>query len=70
MDILVCSIEIEGLICMLDTGASQLIIDLKIKLKNDSTISEITETGLKFENGSELPADAIIFATGCITCRS
>jgi len=48
----------------LDTGASQLIVDKKIKLKNDSNISEITETGLKFGNGSELPADVIVFATG------
>lgn len=49
---------------LVDVGASQLIIDKKIKLKNDSTISEITETGLKFADGSELPADVIIFATG------
>jgi NADH dehydrogenase FAD-containing subunit len=49
-----------------DTGASQLIIDKKIKLKNDSKLVEITETGLKFENGSELPADVIIFATGFV----
>ncbi|XP_006457702.1 hypothetical protein AGABI2DRAFT_190142 [Agaricus bisporus var. bisporus H97] len=48
----------------LDTGTSQLIIDKKIKLKNDSGISEITENGIKFENGSELPADVIVFATG------
>ncbi|TFK70711.1 FAD/NAD(P)-binding domain-containing protein [Pluteus cervinus] len=48
----------------LDTGASQLIADGKIKLKNDSQISHFTETGIKFENGSELPADVVIFATG------
>ncbi|KAF5347990.1 hypothetical protein D9756_010150 [Leucocoprinus leucothites] len=48
----------------LDTGASQLIIDKKIKLKNDSKLVEITETGLKFENGSELEADVIVFCTG------
>ncbi|KAJ3574757.1 hypothetical protein NP233_g1540 [Leucocoprinus birnbaumii] len=48
----------------IDVGASQLIIDGKIKLKNDSTISEITETGVKFANGSELDADVIVFATG------
>ncbi|KXN82267.1 putative indole-3-pyruvate monooxygenase YUCCA8 [Leucoagaricus sp. SymC.cos] len=48
----------------IDVGASQLIIDGKIKLKNDSTISETTETGLKFANGSELPTDVIIFSTG------
>ncbi|KAJ6566754.1 hypothetical protein B0H19DRAFT_1138526 [Mycena capillaripes] len=48
----------------IDVGASQLIIDGKIKLKNDSQISEFTETGLKFENGSELAADVVVFATG------
>ncbi|KAJ7213361.1 hypothetical protein C8J57DRAFT_1538778 [Mycena rebaudengoi] len=27
-------------------------------------IAEFTETGLKFENGSELAADVVVFATG------
>lgn len=49
-----------------DVGGSQLIIDGKIKLKNDSQIKGFTETGLKFENGSELPADVVVFATGCV----
>ncbi|KAF9007493.1 hypothetical protein BDQ17DRAFT_218727 [Cyathus striatus] len=48
----------------LDVGASQLIIDGKIKLKNDSLIQTFTEDGLKFENGSELPADVVVFCTG------
>ncbi|KAJ7250746.1 hypothetical protein C8J57DRAFT_679664 [Mycena rebaudengoi] len=48
----------------LDVGGSQMIIDGKIKLKNDSQIAEFTETGIKFENGSELPADVVVFATG------
>ncbi|RDB27058.1 putative indole-3-pyruvate monooxygenase YUCCA3 [Hypsizygus marmoreus] len=48
----------------LDTGASQLIADGKIKLKSGSNIERLTETGLKFEDGSELAADVIIFATG------
>ena len=47
-----------------DVGASQLIIDGKIKLKNDSLITRFTKNGLKFENGSELPADVVVFATG------
>jgi hypothetical protein len=42
-----------------------MLIDGKIKLKNDSQIAEFTETGLKFENGSELAADVVVFATGC-----
>ncbi|KAJ7094555.1 hypothetical protein B0H15DRAFT_127960 [Mycena belliarum] len=48
----------------LDVGTSQLIADGKIKLKNDSPIERFTATGLKFEDGSELPADVVIFATG------
>ncbi|KAJ6515648.1 hypothetical protein C8R45DRAFT_957213 [Mycena sanguinolenta] len=48
----------------LDVGTSQLIADGKINLKNDSLIEQFTPTGLKFENGSELPADVVVFATG------
>ncbi|KAF7352602.1 hypothetical protein MVEN_01225700 [Mycena venus] len=48
----------------LDVGTSQMIVDGKIKLKNDSLIERFTSTGLKFENGSELPADVVVFATG------
>ncbi|EJD00098.1 FAD/NAD-binding domain-containing protein [Fomitiporia mediterranea MF3/22] len=48
----------------LDVGASQLIIDGKIKLKNDSAISRFSRSGIVFEDGSELPADVVIFATG------
>ncbi|KAF7323963.1 Flavin-containing monooxygenase [Mycena kentingensis (nom. inval.)] len=48
----------------IDVGASQLIIDGKIKLKNDSQFESFTQTGLKFENGSELEADVVVFATG------
>ncbi|KDR66349.1 hypothetical protein GALMADRAFT_217076 [Galerina marginata CBS 339.88] len=38
----------------------------KIKLKNDSPIESFTVTGNKFVNGSELPADVLVFATGCV----
>ncbi|KAF5392901.1 hypothetical protein D9757_000853 [Collybiopsis confluens] len=48
----------------LDVGASQMIIDGKIKLKNDSLLQKFTETGLKFEDGSEVPADVVVYATG------
>eukprot|EP00753_Platysulcus_tardus_P018884 PLAT7028.1.p1 GENE.PLAT7028.1~~PLAT7028.1.p1 ORF type:complete len:650 (-),score=-151.71 PLAT7028.1:131-2080(-) len=48
----------------LDVGASQLIIDGKIKLKNDSEIERFTKTGIKFVDGSELPCDVVITATG------
>ncbi|KAH9931312.1 FAD/NAD-P-binding domain-containing protein [Fomitopsis serialis] len=48
----------------LDVGTCQKIIDGKIKIKNDSQIERFTKTGLKFENGTELEADVILFATG------
>ncbi|KAJ6595193.1 hypothetical protein DFH09DRAFT_906286 [Mycena vulgaris] len=48
----------------LDVGGSQLLIDGKIKLKNDSQISGFTESGIRFDDGSKLEADALVFATG------
>jgi len=47
-----------------DVGGSQAIIDGKIKLKNGSEIKEFFEGGLRFEDGSELLADVVIFCTG------
>jgi NAD(P)H-nitrite reductase large subunit len=47
-----------------DVGGSQYIIDGRLKLKSDSLIKEISSGGIRFEDGSELPADVIIFATG------
>ncbi|RYE81516.1 MAG: NAD(P)/FAD-dependent oxidoreductase, partial [Hyphomicrobiales bacterium] len=48
----------------IDVGASQLIIDGKIKLKSGVEVEEITETGVRFADGSELEADLIVYATG------
>ena len=42
-----------------DTGTSQLIAEGKIKLKNDALIERFMETGIKFNNGSELAADVV-----------
>ncbi|NUB45804.1 NAD(P)/FAD-dependent oxidoreductase [Fertoebacter nigrum] len=47
----------------IDVGASQLIIDGKIKLAHGQ-VKEITETGVLLEDGTELPADVIVYATG------
>ena len=44
-----------------------MIVDGKVKLKNDSLIKQLTEGGIEFENGSTLPADVVILATGCVT---
>ena len=50
-----------------DIGASKLISEGKIKLKNDCAISHFIENGIVFEDGNTLPADVVIFATGCVT---
>ncbi|KAG6374832.1 FAD/NAD(P)-binding domain-containing protein [Boletus reticuloceps] len=47
-----------------DVGASQLLIDGKIKLKSDGPIKKFTPNGLLFEDGSTLDADVVVFATG------
>ncbi|KAF4592656.1 FAD/NAD(P)-binding domain-containing protein [Pleurotus pulmonarius] len=54
----------------LDVGACQLIIDGKIKLKSGPRIERFTKTGLKFDDGSELDADVVLFATGLGDGRS
>lgn len=47
----------------IDIGASQLIIDGKIKLVGGQ-VDEITEKGVRLDNGKEIPADVIVYATG------
>jgi putative flavoprotein involved in K+ transport len=47
----------------IDVGASQLVIDGKIKLKAGQ-IERLTETGVVLSDGSELPADLVVYATG------
>ena len=41
-----------------------MLIDGKIKLKNDAAIDTFVEDGIRFADGSFLPADLVIFATG------
>ncbi|PYI21317.1 putative flavin-containing monooxygenase [Aspergillus japonicus CBS 114.51] len=48
----------------MDTGSSAMIARGEIKVKSDSPIVSYTEEGLLFEDGSVLPADVVIFATG------
>jgi len=48
-------------------GASSLIIEGKVKLKNDSQITRFTRDGLEFDNGSTLDADVVIYATGSVS---
>jgi putative flavoprotein involved in K+ transport len=48
----------------IDTGASDLLIDGRIKLKSGVGVERIEEHSIVFSDGSELPADLIVFATG------
>jgi len=48
----------------IDTGASHYIAEDKIKLKNDALNERFMETGIEFDNDSELAADVVVFATG------
>jgi putative flavoprotein involved in K+ transport len=48
----------------IDVGASDLVADGKIKLKSGVGIKRIREHSVEFTDGSELPADLIVFATG------
>ena len=48
----------------IDVGASELVADGRIKLKSGVTIDEINERSVVLSDGSELPADLIVYATG------
>jgi cation diffusion facilitator CzcD-associated flavoprotein CzcO len=54
----------------IDVGASQLIADGKIKIKQGQEITQVLPRGLLFADGSELEADEIIFATGYQNMRT
>jgi putative flavoprotein involved in K+ transport len=47
----------------IDVGASQLIIDGKIKLAHGQ-VTEVVEDGVILEDGTKLEADLIVYATG------
>ena len=48
----------------IDVGASQLLIDGKIKLRSGVDIARINAHSVTLTDGSELPADLIVLATG------
>jgi putative flavoprotein involved in K+ transport len=48
----------------IETGASRMIIDGRIRLAVGSGIEWIKESSITLKNGTELPADLIVFATG------
>ncbi|KAJ6010310.1 Dimethylaniline monooxygenase (N-oxide forming) [Penicillium sp. IBT 35674x] len=54
----------------IDIGASQLIVDGKIKVRQGVEIDEILPNGLRLKDNSVLPADEIVFATGYLNMRT
>jgi putative flavoprotein involved in K+ transport len=48
----------------IDVGASELIADGKIRLKSGVDVKEIRAHSILLSDGSELPADVIVYATG------
>lgn len=48
----------------IDVGAADLIADGKIKVKQGVGITRFTKDGLEFQDGSSLPADIVVLATG------
>jgi putative flavoprotein involved in K+ transport len=48
----------------IDVGASKLIADGRINLRSGAEIDHLTETAAVLKDGSELPADLIVYATG------
>lgn len=54
----------------IDVGASQLIIEGKIKVKSGQAINQVTATGLDMADGTHLAADIVVFATGYQNMRT
>ncbi len=48
----------------IDVGASDLIADGKVKLKSGVEVERILPRGVLLNDGTELPADVIVYATG------
>jgi cation diffusion facilitator CzcD-associated flavoprotein CzcO len=48
----------------IDVGASRLIADGKIKIKQGVEVERFTKDGVVFTDGSFLPADVVVLATG------
>ncbi|KAI1482845.1 FAD/NAD(P)-binding domain-containing protein [Daldinia eschscholtzii] len=54
----------------IDVGASQLIIEGKVKVKHGVGVSEILPNGVKLDDGTVLEADEIVCATGYQNMRT
>lgn len=53
----------------IDVGCSQLIIDGKIAVKQGQGIRQMNAHSMTFDDGSEIPADEVVFATGYSNMR-
>lgn len=54
----------------IDVGASQLIIDGAVKIRQGQQVRRIAPHAVVLADGTELPADEIILATGFLNMRS
>ena len=48
----------------IDVGASQMIIDGRIKLESGAEVARLTKNSVQLEDGRDIPADVVIYATG------
>ncbi|QDL97058.1 NAD(P)/FAD-dependent oxidoreductase [Rhodopseudomonas palustris] len=48
----------------IDVGASELVADGRIKLKSGVDVERLTEHSVILSDGTELPADLVVYATG------
>ena len=48
----------------INVGASELVIDGSVPVHSNTTIREVTEDAVVLEDGTTLPADVIVLATG------
>ena len=48
----------------IDVGAAELVADGRIQLESGREVARITEDSVVLEDGTELPADLIVYATG------
>lgn len=54
----------------IDVGAAQMIIDGRLKVASGSGVKELKEDRLVLDDGREIPADVIVWATGFTDMRS
>lgn len=48
----------------IDVGACEMIVDGRIKVRSGHTVDRLTETGVMLDDGTEIAADVIVYATG------